>query len=111
MDAFHYSVADYATGTVLCDALGRYDAFQFENSIKPDYCNMGGVEWKHPVLTEGEWWTLDEDEAEELGFPGAREASTTDGSSDPGRTPKTPPQPTPNPNTRPRMDRDTVLGA
>lgn len=68
MATFDFDVPSYAAGMLLCDALGKYDAFQFENNIKPDYCNMGGVVWNHPVLTEGEWWDLDIDEAEEFGF-------------------------------------------
>lgn len=27
----------------LLDVLARYDAFQFEHRIKPDYCNAGGL--------------------------------------------------------------------
>lgn len=42
----------------------------------------------------------------ESGLVGASEAPTTGGPSDPGRTPKTPP----NPHTRPRMDRDLIPG-
>lgn len=68
MEPFHFTVPSYAAGLMLCDALGQYDAFQLENNIKPDYSNAGGIEYSDPVLTEGEWWELDEDEAEEHGF-------------------------------------------
>jgi hypothetical protein len=68
MRPFHYEVPDYRAGVMLEDALGKYDLFQFENNVKPDYCNMGGVQWSHPVLTEGEWWDMDEDEAEYFGL-------------------------------------------
>ena len=30
-------------GAKIVDTLARYDAFQFENRIKPDYCNVGGI--------------------------------------------------------------------
>lgn len=40
---FHFPVPDLDTGILLCDALARYDLFQFENRIKPDYANAGGV--------------------------------------------------------------------
>lgn len=28
----------------LCDTLDKYDIFQYENEIKPDYCNATGIE-------------------------------------------------------------------
>lgn len=34
------------------DVLADYDQFQFENRIKPDYCNMGGLLM---VDDDGEW--------------------------------------------------------
>ena len=68
MKAFLYPVPDYANGKMLTDALAQYDLFQFEHHVKPDYCNAGGIQWRHPTMTDGEWWDLDEDEAEELGF-------------------------------------------
>lgn len=39
------------TAKLLYRALGNYDKFQFENNIKPDYCNAGGLE----VFEDGEW--------------------------------------------------------
>lgn len=66
--AFEVSVGSWAAGKALEDVLARYDAFQFENNIKPDYCNAGGVQMKHAVLTDGEWFDLDDDEAEEYGW-------------------------------------------
>lgn len=64
MKGFIYAVPDLATGKLLADALARYDLFQFENNVKPDYCNTGGVEWKHPHFTGDVWesWPDDEDE-------------------------------------------------
>ncbi len=53
MKAFLYEVPDVKTGQMLCDVLAKYDMFQFENNVKPDYANMGGVAYCHPVLTEG----------------------------------------------------------
>lgn len=62
--AFEVPVKSWAEGKALEDVLGRYDLFQFENNIKPDYANAGGTQWRHPVLTDGEWEDLDDDEAE-----------------------------------------------
>jgi hypothetical protein len=41
---FHVAVPDVATARQVCDLLAAYDLFQLEEGIKPDYCNMGGVE-------------------------------------------------------------------
>lgn len=65
---FEVGVPSYADGKRLEDILGQYDLFQYENRIKPDYCNMGGTQMNHAVLTDGEWTDLDEDEAEEYGW-------------------------------------------
>ena len=51
MKAFHVDVADLVQAKLLLETLADYDAFQFENNIKPDYCNMGGLE----VFEDGEW--------------------------------------------------------
>jgi hypothetical protein len=41
---FHVPVASPAEAKKLIDVLAEYDIFQFENRIKPDYCNAGGLE-------------------------------------------------------------------
>ncbi len=51
MEPFRTPVANIREAKLLIDTLGRYDAFQFENRIKPDYCNGGGLE----VFEDGEW--------------------------------------------------------
>lgn len=43
MKAFEVDVPDLAAANLLLSALADYDAFQFENNVKPDYCNMGGL--------------------------------------------------------------------
>lgn len=35
----------------ILDVLADYDSFQFENNIKPDYCNASGL----VVLEDGDW--------------------------------------------------------
>lgn len=50
--AFRCEVRDVEQAIKLMDVLADYDRFQFENSIKPDYSNAGGLE----VCDEsGEW--------------------------------------------------------
>jgi hypothetical protein len=55
---------------ILRETLANYDLFQFENQIKPDYCNMGVVERFDPEDTEdspeGTWVEVDDDELEEM---------------------------------------------
>lgn len=64
MKAFEVPVASRAEGKRLCDVLADYDAFQFDNKIKPDYCNMGGVVFRLEGLTDGEWWDVPDDKDE-----------------------------------------------
>lgn len=48
---FHVEVAGVAEAKKLLDTLAKYDLFQFEHNIKPDYCNAGGLE----ICNDGEW--------------------------------------------------------
>jgi len=67
--AFNVPVADIKQAKFLLDALAKYDIFQLENNIKPDYCNGGGLE----VFVDREWieWQSDDgleiDEVDENG--------------------------------------------
>ncbi len=54
MKAFHVAVKSLAEGVVVMDALANYDLFQFENNIKPDYANMGGINVWSDDTGEGE---------------------------------------------------------
>lgn len=44
MAPFHISVSSIEEGVKIMDVLADYDQFQLDNNIKPDYCNMGGIE-------------------------------------------------------------------
>ena len=52
---FEVLVANIGEAQRLLKVLADYDIFQFENKIKPDYCNAGGL----LVHEDGEWtdWT------------------------------------------------------
>jgi hypothetical protein len=41
---FYVAVASVREAKLILDTLGAYDAFQYENRIKPDYSNAGGLE-------------------------------------------------------------------
>lgn len=51
MKGFKRDVADLTQAKLLLETLADYDAFQFENKVKGDYCNAGGLE----VFEDGEW--------------------------------------------------------
>lgn len=43
MKSFEVPVRDIREAALLITSLADYDAFQFQNNIKPDYCNAGGL--------------------------------------------------------------------
>jgi hypothetical protein len=51
MKSFHVEVSNVNEAKLLLKVLADYDIFQFENRIKPDYSNAGGLQtW------DGEEW-------------------------------------------------------
>lgn len=52
---FRVPVTSPAEAKKLILVLAEYDAFQFNNNIKPDYCNAGGLEC-FSQDGDGEWW-------------------------------------------------------
>lgn len=48
---FRVDVASVDQAKLLLTTLARYDLFQLEHNIKPDYCNAGGLE----MFEDGEW--------------------------------------------------------
>lgn len=63
MKPFLVPVDSYAVARKITKTLAAYDLFQFENKVKPDYSNAGGVEY-----FDGEDWLSvdDEEEFEEI---------------------------------------------
>ncbi len=51
MKPFHVNVESVEQAKLIYKTLARYDLFQYENKIKPDYCNAGGLQ----VYEDGEW--------------------------------------------------------
>ena len=63
MKPFYVPVRDLREAALLLKALADYDRFQFENNIKPDYCNTGGL----MQLDEDGWWDWhDEDTGDDF---------------------------------------------
>lgn len=50
--AFKVEVDSVRDGVRLMDALADYDAFQYDNNIKPDYCNVNGLQIWDETLTD-----------------------------------------------------------
>jgi len=65
--AFSVEVRSLREAALLMDALAKYDLFQFNNRIKPDYANAGGLE----VFEEGEWMGWDDPETGDYFDPAA----------------------------------------
>jgi len=67
MKAFEYETSDFQSARMLEDALCKYDLFEYENRVKPDYCNVGGVqfwdeqgeEWEEVSYEDLEWFALE----------------------------------------------------
>lgn len=49
--AFIVPVATPSEAAKILDILAQYDLFQYENRVKPDYCNAAGLR----VFEDGEW--------------------------------------------------------
>ena len=57
MEAFTVDVACVEEGVKIMDVLADYDIFQYENKIKPDYCNAGGLmEWDEDSQEWVDWY-------------------------------------------------------
>ena len=61
-EPFRVDVANTDEAIKIMDVLGKYDAYQFENNIKPDYCNVGGLE----VFEDGEWIDWESDDGDTI---------------------------------------------
>lgn len=53
MQAFYAHVDSVKEAAKLMIILAEYDSFQFENNVKPDYCNAGGLQVYEADAGEG----------------------------------------------------------
>ena len=51
IEPLYIPVNSIEEGIKVMDLLSAYDAFQFQNNVKPDYINVGGIE----MYKDGEW--------------------------------------------------------
>lgn len=60
MKAFHVDVETLEEAIKVLNILADYDLFQYENRVKPDYCNMQGLEeWCEEENDWCEWYDED----------------------------------------------------
>lgn len=65
MPAFEVEVPDLATARIVHDALIGLSLFEFENRVKPDYSDAGGiVRWESDGEGGFAWFDVDESEWE-----------------------------------------------
>ena len=70
LKSFDVDVDSVEQGVKIMDVLADYDDFQFKNRIKPDYCNVGGInQWAEDCDGEGNpgWESWYDDETGEDG--------------------------------------------
>lgn len=70
---FHVPVATPQEAKKILDVLAKYDQFQFEHNIKPDYCNAAGLEVYEADTGEGapgwcEWYDENGDDIDSVEF-------------------------------------------
>lgn len=66
MKSFEVLVGTKEEAILLLNTLANYDIFQFENKIKPDYCNAGGlVIWEEK---EQDWVDWEDGEGNNINY-------------------------------------------
>lgn len=68
MKAFRVPVKDIEQAKFTLDLLANYDIFQFENHVKPDYSNVGGLEVYVEDAGEGkpDWEEWEDEEGNDI---------------------------------------------
>lgn len=64
MEAFYVPVKTVEEALLILDTLARYDMFQFEKNVKPDYSNVGGLQVQEEL--NGEWSEYEDDEGRDI---------------------------------------------
>ena len=64
MKAFTVPVKSVDEALMLLDTLARYDIFQYENNVKPDYSNAGGLS----VFEDDEWIEWNNKDGEDIDY-------------------------------------------
>lgn len=59
---FYIPVSSVEEAKKYIDILSAYDCFQYNKNIKPDYCNLGGLEMYNDETEEWENWYYEDEE-------------------------------------------------
>lgn len=62
MPSFTVPVKGIEQAMFLLDTLANYDIFQFDNNVKGDYCNAGGLN----IWESGEWCEWENEDGETI---------------------------------------------
>ncbi len=62
MKAFTVNIKNTDEAILILNTLDYYDRFQYENNIKPDYSNVGGLN----IYEDGEWITWYNEEGDDI---------------------------------------------
>ena len=62
-EKFLVDVKTIEEGIKLVDVLAKYDLYQYDNNIKPDYANAGGIQYFDEE--ESSWCSLDDEDEDE----------------------------------------------
>lgn len=66
MPAFTVGVPDFKTGLEILDVLGLFSMYEFENRVKADYADAGGISrWESDGEGGFDWCDVDESEMKE----------------------------------------------
>lgn len=64
MQPFFYTVDSLSEAYHMTDMLAKYDLFQYENNVKPDYANVGNIQmWDEE---DQDWFDLEDYEIENM---------------------------------------------
>ena len=63
MESFYIPVESPEEGKKIMDILAAYDCFQYNHKVKPDYCNIGGLQQYDKDTGEWEDWDYDDGES------------------------------------------------
>ena len=63
MKSFYIPVESPEEGKKVMDLLAAYDCFQYNHNVKPDYCNIGGLQQYDESTGEWEDWFYDDGES------------------------------------------------
>jgi len=63
MESFYIPVRSPEEGMKVMDILAAYDCFQYNHKVKPDYCNIGGLQQYDEDTGEWEDWLYDDGES------------------------------------------------